>query len=84
MLEIFNFFETTKFCGHGTFDVFWLLKSEYGYKSMDLLFFRRTIKFKTIYTFLEQRFDEKENFPLLEHLKIVIKNLLRKSIIVAL
>jgi hypothetical protein len=30
--------------------------------------------FKTIYTFLEQRFDEKEIFALLEHLKILIKN----------
>ncbi len=41
---------------------------------MDLLFFREIINFKTIYTFLKQRFDEKENFALLEHLKILIKN----------
>jgi hypothetical protein len=60
--------------GHRTFDVFWLLKSEYRYKSMDLLFLRENINFKTINTFLEQRFDEKENFALLEHLKILIKN----------
>jgi hypothetical protein len=59
--------------GHRTFDIFWLLKSEYRYKSIDLLFFRRIINFKTIYTFLEQRFDEKENFALLEHLKILKK-----------
>jgi hypothetical protein len=39
---------------------------------MDLLFFRVIINFKTIYTFLEQRFDEKEIFVLLEHLKILI------------
>jgi hypothetical protein len=70
--------------GQRTFDVFSLLKSEYRYISMDLLFFRGLINFKTIYTFLEQRFDEKENFPLLEHLKILIKNLLRTSMIVAL
>jgi hypothetical protein len=54
------------------------------YKSMDLLFFRGLINFKTIYTFLEQRFDEKENFALLEHLKILIKNLLQNSMVVAL
>jgi hypothetical protein len=60
--------------GHRTFDVFWLLKSEYDYKSMDLLFLRGIINFKTLYTFLEQRFDEKEKFVLLEHLKILIKN----------
>ncbi len=60
--------------GHRTFDVFWLLKSEYRYKSMDLLFFRRIINFKTINTILEQRFDEKEKFVLLEHLKILIEN----------
>jgi hypothetical protein len=42
--------------GHRTFDVFWLLKSEYRYKSMDLLFFRGIVNFKTINTFLEQRF----------------------------
>jgi hypothetical protein len=60
--------------GHRTFDVFLLLKSEYHYKSIDLLFFRRIINFKTINTFLEQRFDEKEKFALLEHLKILIKN----------
>jgi hypothetical protein len=41
---------------------------------MGLLFFRGIINFKTIYTFLDQRFDEKENFDLLEHLKILIKN----------
>jgi hypothetical protein len=29
---------------------------------MDLLFFRGIINFKTIDTFLEQRFDEKEKF----------------------
>jgi hypothetical protein len=46
---------------------------------MVLLFFRRIINFKTIYTFLEQRFDEKEIFALLKHLKILIKNLLRSS-----
>ncbi len=63
--------------GHRTFDVFSLLKSEYRYKSMDLLFFRGLINFKTIYTFLEQRYDEKDFFVLLEHLKILIKNLLR-------
>jgi hypothetical protein len=55
--------------GQRTFDVFSLLKSEYHY---------------TIYTFLEQRIDEKEIFALLEHLKILIKNLLRNSMIVAL
>jgi hypothetical protein len=60
--------------GHRTFDVFWLLKSEYHYKSMDFLFFRRIINFKTINTFLEQRFDEKEKFVLLEHQKILMKN----------
>jgi hypothetical protein len=60
--------------GHRTFDVFWLLKIESRYKSMDLLFFRGIINFKTIKTFLEQRFDEKENFALLVHLKILIKN----------
>jgi hypothetical protein len=60
--------------GHRTFDVFWLLKSEYPYKSMDLLFFRGIINFKAINTFLEQRFDEEEKFALLEHLKILIKN----------
>jgi hypothetical protein len=70
--------------GHRTFDVFSLLKSEYRYKSMDLLFFRGLINFKAIYTLLEQRFDEKEKISLLEHLKILIKNLLRNSIIVAL
>jgi hypothetical protein len=59
--------------GHRIFDVFSLLKSEYHYKSMDLLFFRRIINFKTIHTFLEQRFDEKEIFALLKHLKILIK-----------
>jgi hypothetical protein len=37
-------------------------------KSMDLLFFRGIINFKTINTFLKQRFDEKEKFALLEHL----------------
>jgi hypothetical protein len=58
--------------GQRTFDVFWLLKSEYRYKSMDLLFFRGIINFKTIYTFLEQRFDEKEIFASLKHLKILI------------
>ncbi len=47
---------------------------------MDLLFFRGIVNFITINTFLEQRFDEKEKFPLLEHLKILIKNLLRTSI----
>jgi hypothetical protein len=41
---------------------------------MDLLFFRRIINFKTINTFLEQRFEEKEKFSLLEHPKILIKN----------
>ncbi len=41
---------------------------------MDLLFFRIIINFKTINTFLEQRFDEKEKFALLEHLKIFIKD----------
>jgi hypothetical protein len=51
---------------------------------MDLLFFRVLINFKTIYTFLEQWYDEKEFFVLLEHLKILIKNLLQNSIIVAL
>jgi hypothetical protein len=70
--------------GQRNFDVFSLVKSEYRYKSMDLLFFRGFINFKTIYTFLEQRFDEKEIFALLEHLKILIKNLLRNSMIVAL
>jgi hypothetical protein len=70
--------------GQPTFDVFSLLKSEYRYKSMDLLFSRKIINFKTIYTFLEQRFDQKEFFSLLEHLKILIKNLLRNSMIVAL
>jgi hypothetical protein len=45
----------------------------YG-KSINLLFFSVFINFKTINTFLEQRFDEKENFALLEHLKILIKN----------
>jgi hypothetical protein len=70
--------------GHRIFDVFSLLKSEYRYKSMDLLFFRVIINFRTIYTFLEQRFDEKEIFAILEHLKILIKNLLRTSMIVAL
>jgi hypothetical protein len=70
--------------GHRIFDVFSLLKSECQYKSMDLLFFRRIINFKTIYTFLEQRFDEKEIFALLKHLKILIKNLLPNSMIVAL
>jgi hypothetical protein len=69
--------------GQRTFDVFSPLKREYRYKSMDLLFFRGLINFKTIYTFLEQRFDEKEIFALLEHLKILIKNLLRNSMIVA-
>jgi hypothetical protein len=39
--------------GQRTFDVFSLLKSEYRYKSMDLLFFRVVINFKTIYTILE-------------------------------
>ncbi len=62
--------------GHRTFDVFWLLKSEYRYKSMDLLFFRGFINFKTINTFLELRFDEKENFALLEHVKILNKKLI--------
>jgi hypothetical protein len=70
--------------GRRIFDVFWLLKSEYHYKSMNLLFFRGIINFKTINTFLEQRFDEKEIFALLEHLKILIKNLLRTSMIGAL
>jgi hypothetical protein len=70
--------------GQRTFDVFLLLKSEYHFKSMDLLFFRGLINFKTIYTFLEQRFDEKQIFALSEHLKILIKNLLLNSIIVAL
>jgi hypothetical protein len=51
---------------------------------MDLLFFRGIINFKTIYTFLEQRFNEKEIFALLEHPKILIKNLLRNSMIAAL
>jgi hypothetical protein len=60
--------------GHRILDVFWLLKSEYRYKSMDLLFFRGIVNFKIIDTFLEQRFDEKEKFALLEHLKIIIKN----------
>jgi hypothetical protein len=55
--------------GHRICDVLSLLKSEYRNKSMDLLFFRRIINLKTIYSFLEQRFDEKENFPLFEHLK---------------
>jgi hypothetical protein len=41
---------------------------------MDLLFFRRIINFKTINTVLKQRFDEKENFVLLEHLKMLRKN----------
>ncbi len=41
---------------------------------MDLLFFRGIVNFKIIDTFLEQRFDEKEKFALLEHLKIIIKN----------
>jgi hypothetical protein len=41
---------------------------------MDLLFLRGIINFKTIYKVLEQRFDEKENFAVLEHLKIIIKN----------
>jgi hypothetical protein len=70
--------------GHRIFDVFLLLKSEYHYKSMDLLFLRRIINIKPIYTFLEQRLDEKEIFTLLEHLKILIKNLLQNSMIVAL
>jgi hypothetical protein len=65
--------------GHRTFDVFWLLKSEYRYKSMDLLFFRGIINLKTINTFLEQRFDEKENFALLEHLKILIHHFVCKQ-----
>jgi hypothetical protein len=60
--------------GHRTFNIFWLLKSEYCYKSMDLFIFSVFINFKTIYTFLDQRFDEKEIFALLEHLKILIKN----------
>ncbi len=60
--------------GHRIFDVFSLLKSDNRYKSMDLLFFRRIVNFKTINTFLEQEFDEKEKFDLLEHLKILIKN----------
>jgi hypothetical protein len=60
--------------GQPTFDVFSLLKSEYRYKSMDLLFFRGIINFKTINTFLEQQFDEKDNFALLGHPKILIKN----------
>jgi hypothetical protein len=59
--------------GHRTFDVFWLLKIEYRYKSMDLLFFRGIINFKTINTFFEQRFGEKEKIALLEHLKILIQ-----------
>jgi hypothetical protein len=33
-----------------------------------LKFFSVFINFKTIYTFLELRFDEEENFALLEHL----------------
>jgi hypothetical protein len=70
--------------GHRIFDVFSLLKIEYRYKSKDLLFFRGLINFKTIYTFLEQRFDEKEIFAFFGHLKILIKNLLRNSMIVAL
>jgi hypothetical protein len=70
--------------GQCSFNVFSLLKSEYRYKSMDLLFIRGIINFKTIYTFLEQRFDEKEIFALSEHLKILIKNLLLNSMIVAL
>jgi hypothetical protein len=57
--------------GQRIFDVFSLLKREYYYKSVWLLFFRRINNFKTIYTFLEQRFDEEENFALLEHLKIL-------------
>ncbi len=51
---------------------------------MVLLFFRRIINFKTINTFLEQRFDEKEKFVSLEHLKILIKNLLQTSMFGAL
>ncbi len=73
LLEIFSFLKQQNFAGdlgQRTFDVFSLLKSEYRYKSMDLLFFRGFINFKTIYTFLEQRFDEKENFPFLEHLEV--------------
>jgi hypothetical protein len=51
---------------------------------MDLLFFREIINFKTIYEFLEQRYDENDFFVLLEHLKILKKKLLRNSIIVGL
>ncbi len=56
----FEFSSTVGECdlGQRAFDVFSLLKSEYRYKSMKLLFFRELINFKTIYTFLEQRFDE--------------------------
>ncbi len=43
---------------------------------MDLLFFRGIVNFKTIYTFLERRFDEKEKFALLEHLKNTCKKLI--------
>jgi hypothetical protein len=70
--------------GQRTFDVFSLLKNEYRYKSMDFFIFSVFINFKTIYTFLVQRFDEEETFALLERLKILIKNLLRNSMIVGL
>jgi hypothetical protein len=55
--------------GHRIFDVFLLLKREYYYKFVSLLFFRVIINFKTIYTFLEQRFSEKENFAFEDYLK---------------
>jgi hypothetical protein len=60
--------------GHRICDVLSLLKREYYYKFVSLLFFRGIINFKIIYTFLEQRFDEKENFALFEHLKMLRKN----------
>jgi hypothetical protein len=60
--------------GHRIFNVFSLLKREYYCRFVSLSYFRVIIKFKTIYTFLEQRFDEEEHFALLEHLNILRNN----------
>jgi hypothetical protein len=66
------FLEQQNFEGDLTPHFWCFLALKKGFVS--LLFLSVFINFKTIYIFLERRFDEEKNFALLEHLKMLRKN----------